>query len=227
MYSPETLSINGYLDQAVPHTFFKQEDETRHLAILLPGAGYTAHMPLLYYPMRLLLEMGADVLRVEYAYMGRAEYEALSPAERVRWVFADVTAACRTGLEQRVYQQVTLVGKSLGTMAMGYLLTTEATLAQAQAIWLTPLLWNDLLRAQIRQAKPRSLFVTGTADPHYSAEHLAELQAATAGEAVVIEGANHSLEISGNLFASLQGMEQVIRALRGFLGSGPLAPGVV
>jgi hypothetical protein len=213
----ERLDVIGYHDESVPHTFFRQEDETDHLAILVPGGRYTAHMPLLYYPMRLLLTLGADALRIEYAYMDRAEYQALPPAERMRWLFTDVTAASRAALAQRPYHQVTLVGKSLGTLAMGHLLTTENALQKAQAIWLTPLLWNDLWRSQVQRARPRSLFASGTADPHYDAAHLAELQAATDGQAVLVEGANHSLEIEGDVMASLQALEQVVQAVQTFL----------
>ncbi len=217
MVKQKTLEIAGYQDEPVANTFFQQEDETQHLAILLPGAGYTAHMPLIYYPMRLLLALGADVLRVEYLYLGRADYAALPPAERVRWLFADVTAAYRSAVAQGPYQQVTLVGKSLGTLAMGHLLITEGELPPAQAVWLTPLLWNDRLRAQIQQARPRSLFAIGTADPHYNEAYLAELQAATHGDAVVIDGANHSLEIEGDVMQSLRALEQVMRAVQAFL----------
>jgi dienelactone hydrolase len=217
MLKQKTLEIAGYQDEPVAHTFFQQEDQTRHLAILLPGAGYTAYMPLIYYPMRLLLALGADALRVEYMYLGREDYAALPPAERLRWLFGDVTAAYRSAVAQRLYQQVTLVGKSLGTLAMGHLLTTEAELPLVQAVWLTPLLWNDRLRAQIQQAKPRSLFAIGTADAHYNEAHLAELQAATHSDAVVIDGANHSLEIEGDVMQSLQALEQVMHAFQAFL----------
>jgi pimeloyl-ACP methyl ester carboxylesterase len=217
MFSFSTLTITGYNDVPVPHTFVRQEAEAQRVAILLPGVGYTAHMPLLYYPMRLLLTLGADVLRVEYEYNRREGYASLSFGERVRWLLADATAACRAALAQRPYQQVTLVGKSLGTLAMGHLLTSEPALAQAQAIWLTPLLGNERLRAQVQQARPRSLFAVGTADPYCDLTHLAEIQQITGGETVVIEGADHSLEIEGDVMQSLQAVEQVMRAVQAFL----------
>jgi hypothetical protein len=141
----------------------------------------------------------------------------LPPAEKARWVFADATAAWRAAHKQRAYGQVTLVGKSLGTLAMGYLLTTEVSLAQAKAIWLTPLLWNDMLCSQIKQAIPRSLFVAGTQDPHYNPHGLSEAADATGGEMVIIDGADHSLEIKGDVLASLQALEQVMRAVQQFL----------
>jgi predicted alpha/beta-hydrolase family hydrolase len=218
MFSFKTLEITGYRDEPVPHTFLKQDVETDHVAILLPGVGYTTHMPLLYYPASLLLTMGADVLRVETVYIKQADFGALPGAEKARWAFADATAVCRAALDQRLYRRITLVGKSLGTLAMGYLLGTEDALAQARAIWLTPLLSNDLLRAQIQQAKSCSLFAVGTADPHYDATRLAEVQAVTGGKVVVIEGANHSLEVEGDVKRSLQALEEVMDAIQAFLG---------
>lgn len=142
MYSVNTLEISGYRNQPVPNTFFKQDEETRQVAILLPGWEHTCHMPLLYYPARLLLALGADVLQVEYAYNLRTDFQALPNSERLQWLFTDA-AACSAALTQYTYEQVTLIGKSIGTLAMGHLLTTEPRLAQA--VWLTPLLRNDRL----------------------------------------------------------------------------------
>src|SRR5579884_1063750 len=109
----QTLDIRGYRDEPVPHTFWRQDEQARHVAILLPGVGYTCDMPLLYYPARLLLALGADVLRVEYVYGRRPDFAALSDAAQGRWLFADVAAACRAVQGGHSYEQVTLVGKSL------------------------------------------------------------------------------------------------------------------
>src|SRR5437764_5532593 len=147
MYGATTLAITGYRDEPVPHTFLRQDEAARHVAILLPGLGYSCEMPLLYYPSRLLLARGADVLRVEYAYQLRADFKAAIAAEQERRVVADVTAACQAVLSQRAYEQVTFVAKSLGTLALGPVLTADARLARAHAVWLTPLLRIDHMRA--------------------------------------------------------------------------------
>jgi hypothetical protein len=49
MHSIQTLEIMGYRDERVPNTFFRNDEGTEQLAIILPGMGYTCHMPLLYY----------------------------------------------------------------------------------------------------------------------------------------------------------------------------------
>src|SRR2546423_11841540 len=98
MYAATTLAIPGSRDEPVPHTFLPQDQAARHVAILLPGIGYTCDMPLLYYPARLLLARGADVLRVEYAYHQREDFKTATMDEQGRWVVADVTADCHAVL---------------------------------------------------------------------------------------------------------------------------------
>jgi predicted alpha/beta-hydrolase family hydrolase len=217
MYGATTLAITGYTDEPVPHTFLRQDQAARHLAILLPGIGYTCDMPLLYYPARLLLARGADVLRVEYDYQQREDFKTATADEQGRWVVADVTAACHAILAQRDYEQITFVAKSLGTLALGPVLTADQRLARAHTAWLTPLLRIDHVRAHIAQWGGHSLFVIGTADPYFDAAYLAEVQQATRGETVVVDGADHSLEFEGDVLRSLQAMTQVMRAVQQFL----------
>ena len=218
MYPTEKIVINGYRNEPVPHTFFKQESDTKHLAIILPGRGYTAQMPLLFYPANLLLAKGADVLQVDYGYDQRPDFQSLAVNEQLQWLFADVSAAYRAGVTQRTYQQVSFVGKSLGRLSMGHLFSTETLLPQVKAVWLTPLVRIDTLRQQIKHFAGPSLFVIGTADPHYDRAYLAEVQEATGGEVVTIEGADHGLNIGEDVLQSIQALEKVIRAVEDFLG---------
>jgi len=217
MYSVESLNIPGYRGKPVPNTFFRQASGADRIAILLPGWEYTCQMPLLYYPARLMLQLGADVLEIEYTYNLSPEFQAASPLEQRQWLFTDSGAACDTTLSQRSYTEVALIGKSIGTLAMGELLATETRLAHAHTVWLTPLLREDRLRRQIFECRNPSLFVIGTADPNYNPAHLAEVKEQTGGEAVVIEGADHSLELKNNLKGSLEAMREVIDALERFL----------
>jgi hypothetical protein len=211
------LDILGCRDEPVPNTFARQEGETAHLAILFPGYGYRVTMPLLHYSERVLLAHGADVLCVEYAYDRNPAFRDLAEAERTRWFQADVEAASLAGLAQRAYSRVTLVGKSIGTLAMGHLIQTDARLAGAECVWLTPLLGSSQLRAQIAKVRPRSLFVIGTADRNYDAALLAEVKRASGGDSVLVEGANHSLEIEGDVLRSIRAVEQMVIALERFL----------
>ncbi len=217
MYHIKTLEIRGYLDEPVPHTFYEQEESASEVALLLPGMGYTSHMPLLYYPARVMLSLGADVLALEYDYNRREDFMALPGEERKKWLLTDVTSACRTMLKGGSYQEITLIGKSLGTRAMGHLLTTDDQLREANAIWLTPVLRSESLCRQIKEWGRRSLIVIGTADPHYNQALLGEIQGATDSEMLIIEGANHSLEIGEDVLRSFDALQRVIRAIQAFV----------
>ncbi len=215
MYSIYTLDIAGYHQEPVPHTFFRQQEESHHAAIICAGFINNCQHPTLYYPYRELLLQGADTLLVDYGL--RPGFTDFSDEEIKACLQADTIAASQALFHHRTYSHLTLIGKSLGTLAMGYLLTSVPSLPQVQAIWLTPLLKREELLAQIKQRHPRSLFVIGTEDPHYNALVLAELEQATGGETLAIKGANHLLEVSEGITASLRVMEQVIETIRAFV----------
>lgn len=217
MATTTALPIQGFRDEPVPNRFLRPEGAIDHLAVLLPGFGYTLDMPLFYYAENLLLERGWDVLRVEYAYNTRPEFQKLPKPERDRWLLADTTAAWRAGLDQRTYERVVLIGKSLGTLAMGHLLTTADPPPTVGAVWLTPLLTKERLRQQIQQYGGPSLFVIGTADPEFEPVVLEQVQVATIGEVVVVKNADHGMDIPGDPIASVRAVERVVEALGRFL----------
>lgn len=212
-----SLKIPGFRDEPVPNGFFKQEQDTKHLALVFPGLGYTNQMPILYYAGRTLELQGADVLRVDYAYNLRSEYETLTFAGKMQWLLTDVTAAFQIALSQRSYAKITLVGKSLGTLAMGHILTHSDFSHSVQCVWLTPLLRNERLRDQIKKVPHKAFFVIGTADPFYDPGILKELETATSGKSVVIPGADHGLEIHADMGRSLQALREWVKELEIFL----------
>lgn len=215
----QRLDLEGYQNEPLPHTFYRQEDGAEHLAILFPGMGYTVAMPALWYPHSLLLDRGADVLAVQQNYTLLPAFAEAGATEREEWAFADGLAAYGAARAQRDYQHITLVGKSLGTLVMARLVAEEPALKVDSAVWLTPLLKRDNLRRQIAQWGGPSLFAIGTEDPQYRPELLAEVERATGSRSVVIERADHSLEIPGDVLGSIGEMERLIRTMAEFMSS--------
>ncbi|MDD4872544.1 MAG: hypothetical protein PHR77_18495 [Kiritimatiellae bacterium] len=217
MVSINSLSIEGYNTELVPNTFFQQKEETEHGVIVFPGLGYTSQMPLLFYSSNLMLSLKADVLTVDYAYNRRQDFKTLNNEERARCFLADVQAAYQALLKQRSYKQITFIGKSLGTKAIGHIVTSETVSATVRAIWLTPLLKDKKWREQIKQYGGRSLFVSGTADPNYDAEYMKEVQEATKGQVVLIDEADHGLNIKDDVKRSIQALEKIMDSIKVFV----------
>jgi predicted alpha/beta-hydrolase family hydrolase len=213
-----TLPITGYAQEPVPNKFLRQHGETEHLAILLPGMGYTCDMPLFYYIEFLLLELGADVLRVDYAYNRHPDIRAMSQDDVYRRLITDVSAAVKVGLAQRTYRDVTFVGKSLGTLAMGHLLSSPNWSSHTpRAVWLTPILNDEQLRERMKQHSRPSFLAIGTADHFYDVGLLDEVWEATQIETVIVEEADHSLNIGNDVAGSVQSVGRVVVALQRWL----------
>jgi hypothetical protein len=210
-----SLDVVGYRSQPVPNTFIAQPEPTEHLGIVLPGYRYSPDMPPLHYAGRILLEAGADLLRIEYAYY-RTDFPKQPESEQDRWLAGDVFAACETAFSQRAYENVTLIGKSMGTIAMAQLLA-DPRFQNATCVWLTPILTTDWLCSRIEQVHPRSLFIIGTADRFYQPEALKRLEEVTGGRSLVLEGVDHGLEIPGDIPKSLLALNQIVEALQEFL----------
>lgn len=110
-------------------------------------------------------------------------------------------------------------GKSLGTLALGHLLTCESKLRDAEAIWLTPLLRDEELRAQIRKVNQRSLLIIGTRDTNYDAAYLNAIKTRAQWKIFVFDGADHSLEVAGHLSGSIKLLGKVMGEIEQFVAA--------
>jgi hypothetical protein len=211
----ETLEVAGYRQRPVPNSLIIHPGQTDHLGVILPGYRHTVDMPDLHYAGQVLIAKGADVLRVEYAYP-KTDFMKLSEEEQSNWLAADVRAACAAGLARREYRKITLIGKSLGTLAMGHLLE-DPVYARAKCVWSTPILASAWLCSQIRKHHPPSLFIIGDADHFYRPAVLNQLVEATRGRALVLEKVHHGLEVEGDLTGTLAALRRITEALEVFI----------
>ena len=210
-----SLPISGYNGKAVPNRFFQQAGATRELAVLLPGLNYTCDMPLLYYPARLLVEHGADVLQVHADYTLPA-FQSMERMEQVAWLGQDAQAAVQAGMKQRAYDRLILIGKSIGTLSLAYLVA-QAGYASATTTWLTPLLRQLWLVQAAAQCRGPALLVAGSGDTTYDPAALEKIRQATEASTLIHEGANHSLEIPGQLRRSVAWLSEYIQEIERFL----------
>jgi hypothetical protein len=89
---------------------------------------------------------------------------------------------------------------------------------KANCVWSTLPITIEWLYSRIEQIHPRSLFIIGTADKYYKPEMLEHLVNVTNGRAVIIEGADHGLEIPESIPGTLTALRQIVQGLQEFLG---------
>lgn len=218
MYSYSSISTSSDPKLTIPNTFLRQDTDTNHLALILPGLNYSCDMPLLYYAAQILLEAGTDVVQVKYDYtQNRSGGSASTLKERFGDLQTDVTQIARVALVQRDYKRLTVIGKSLGTLAIPHLLQADLPLRPQTCVYLTPIL-NELVPIlDLLQICPRNLFVIGTSDRYYDPGLIKQLISPQGENFMIIEGVNHSLEYPGDTIHSLEVLDKVVRRMQNFL----------
>jgi hypothetical protein len=169
-------------------------------------------MPLLYYARLLLWDRGADVLLVD------TNYAQVPSNDLVHEASQDAEAALQAGMAQREYTRLTLIGKSLGTWSVARLVAGGQPLPnRVDCIWVTPMLNNPEWRQLVICGKRLNLIVTGTADSYYQAAALSEIERSAGCYKMVVEGADHLLEIPGKANETLRVLQRYLKTLDAFL----------
>lgn len=214
MFKVKTDFIKGYKGKDIDYTVLSTDEHASKLAILLPGAGYTAQAPLLHYSTGVFLHKSVDVLQVNYTYNDKF-YDPFTMDELVEAIKHDVGTIIDKVLEENSYDGYYLVGKSLGTIAMASLLDKEI-FRNAKAVWLTPLLNRDDVFESMLYSRNESLCFIGDDDMHYNTERYRQFANNPKLVSRILEGADHSLQYKGDPVRSIDLLKTVIKEIDEF-----------
>lgn len=206
------IEIHGSRGGFLKNTLFSVEGGGKGLALLFPGAGYNCDMPALYYPRNILLFQKYDVLTVDYSFQTIGETFSL---DLVPEVLLDGEKVLES-IQNREYPEIVLVGKSLGTRVLTHLLNKYEELNRAKAVYLTPVFSKDFNHAT-EGLKQEILMVIGTADHYYRLDLIEELQSKKDFDLLVLEGADHGLEIPKDCLGSIEIMKTVCEGIQNFI----------
>jgi hypothetical protein len=205
----QRLTITSPLGLTLTHSLQIQSPPLGKLLILLPGRGYSCDRPVLDYIRAMGLQNGYDVLSLTYGFQvnGSSPDQAITMVE----VTEAVVQVCRRG-----YQEVCLVGKSVGSLFSVPLVQTGVVeAARVSLILLTP-----VATVMVPVSPVRTLAVIGTADhefgtPTYTAAH-------TRGDMtwLVLDRLHHGLEELGDWERSVQVLREIVSACERFLLGG-------
>lgn len=163
------------------------------LLVLFPGKIYAASGHLLFYAHAKYQDMGYKIISIDYGNyddMNEIKSHVLSQIEKVDF---------------SVYNEIVFLSKSMGTVIAGWL--EERLVINIRHVYLTPL---ESTLQYMKANKNISIVISGTADRFLSADKLAEHCIKEKIKLEMIEGADHSLSIPGNVYASIDILKQIV-----------------
>lgn len=177
------------------------------LAIILPGEGYTNEKPLMYYSYKIALELGLDVLCVDYGFqIAHKDFDINSEFDIVAKESEQILKKC---LSKR-YKKVIFIGKSLGTIIQSRL-SKELIAYEQIHVYLTPV--DKTFENMVNYP---CLAIIGTNDGKINSLNMSMLENSKSIQLVKITDANHRLEHSDAL-KSIEMLNTTMITLRKFL----------
>lgn len=178
------------------------EADPARVVTVLPGSGYTAMGPLLWYARSALRDLGWTVRTLEWA--------ARPSFGTARESYAEILDGRGAPGEDALHL---VVAKSLGTLAM-----PMAVRLGLPGVWLTPVLTSEQapdVRETAAELDEDHLLIGGTADPLWDGE----LADGSEADVLEVEDADHSLEVPGTRAENLAILDEVVSAIEEFAGS--------
>lgn len=154
------------------------------MAVILPGTGYTAKAPLLYWSAVLLCQQGWRVQAVEWDVNAPTDDEAQAYVEH-ELQQAGEAAGGRIDL---------VVAKSFGTLGLPW-----AVANAVPGVWLTPVLTEVVILDALTQASSAHLAVGGSRDTFWAPGACLQTDAVVR----TVDGADHSLLLADGWHRSL------------------------
>jgi hypothetical protein len=133
--------------------------------------------------------------------------------------FASIAGAAIRGMVTEVQpHRLTFLAKSLGCEVIARMdRSVVPPDCEVDVVWGTPVFGLSAVRRGAIAKGWRSLVVSGDADPYYDAECTAVVLDAVDGAALILPGADHSLEVDGDVLATVDVFRQVAESILKFL----------
>ena len=188
----------------IPFSLIEQKEETNKLVVVLPGAGYTTQAPLLRFATGIFYNKGFDVLHINYTF-NRQELAELSEEGFTR----DVQLVIKNVIKNKKYNNYYIVAKSVGTVALSYLLN-HTMFKDAKVVWLTPLLQREDVFNAMVNSDHKGLCIIGDKDSCFIEERFERIKDNPNLICKVVNGGNHSLELDEDPIKSIEILKSVM-----------------
>lgn len=178
------------------------------LGVILPGIGYTLDRVTLEYSSNLALQLGFDVLKIEYGFqVGRGEFH---PDVEFNIIAEESFKLLKSTLRNK-YRNIVFIGKSIGTCVQN-VLNKNVKGYNITNIYISPI--NKTVQMGIEK---NSLVFTGSSDPLLSKENLEKIEEVSGTRLINIDNANHALNVEGDVIKSLEIQLSIIEFMKEYL----------
>ncbi len=219
--SPFTpLPLKMHDGRPLPHTFF--DGDGAGLLVIYPGLHYGPEGPLLYHLSKRLQGAGWDTLGLTYGFQAKM---AFPWTDHVPEILEEGKSAAQEAMSRKKYPRLAFVGKSLGSIVLVQLCSVGVVPDKALVAQLTPPIGSPQFDSSFAATRQPTYIAIGTADNFYSEAALAGLRAHRPALVRVVQGADHGMDVAGDLAATLGAVGQVVEDATAFFLTGKI-PGL-
>lgn len=205
----ENLEFSSKLGRPSEYTYRHHHDEKPKLAIILPGQAYFKDAPVMWYSALAAYEAGADTLSVEYAF--QANRLPLG-GDAMGTSLDELKSSLVTFLKGHKYEKIAMISKSIGTN-FARLIGDIGDSTVSGHLFLTPLKSTLEFMGSARNME----VIVGEKDPLFGMDEIAAVRSMKSVRITSFPGANHLLEIPGNVMGSLHVLQQVTELCHSFM----------
>lgn len=195
------INTSSYWGVNVQNEYRQQGSDT--LVVLLPGQGYTIMAPLMYYSYLVALQCGYDILALEYGFQ-KANMEPA--ANEMIELINETTETIQECLSRKNYQNVILIGKSLGAY-LQTMMMEELSDYNVKYVYLTP-----MKRCIDGIKKTKGLVIVGNSDKVFPQEEIHKLTNIEGVQLKVVDGVGHDLD-NKDYSESIMILKEVMRVI--------------
>lgn len=215
-FNISSLEVDKSSSRSLRNTFIQQAETSDQLALIYPGLRYSCDKPLLHFSTEILLNQGFDVLQL-WADYENPDFQGSSQAEQTVQLIEDGKALLQAGLQSDNYSHLVLVGKSLGTLTMAFILSEKPEIPEFKTIWFTPLFYLPPVSKTVLDLSHPAFIAGSKVDHTFDSVTVAQIPEKNNVVLHVYEDADHSLEVPGNPIRSTKILSTLMEALSEFL----------
>ena len=191
------------------------------ICVLFPGIGYTTEMPLMYYPGKMTLGLGYELVRLKYHDLPSGVKGNMEKMKMAFDIAFEQSMEQLKDVEWNKYEEILFIGKSIGTaiaakcgqeLGLNEVLDESITLNRViKYVYLTPLEETYLFTKSAS-----GIAFHGNSDPWAETEVITKKSAEKDIPLFIYENANHSLE-TGDILIDIESARDVMDKILNFI----------